>query len=130
MVRASLSHSARFAKISIYFCEKHLYSIDLLHFQTKIQYRLCEYAKYPVSSKIQEQLGFEKLTVGAICVYPNMITNAVQALRKNGCNIPVASVAAGFPEVITCRYNVIKYQHKLIELCAEFASLNYCAVPF
>jgi deoxyribose-phosphate aldolase len=40
-------------------------------------------------------LDGEKITVGAVCVYPNRVADAVQALR--GTDIPVASVATGFP---------------------------------
>ena len=36
-----------------------------------------------------------KITVGAVCVYPNRVTDAVEALQ--GTDIPVASVATGFP---------------------------------
>jgi deoxyribose-phosphate aldolase len=37
----------------------------------------------------------EPVTVGAVCVYPSRVKDAVEALR--GTNIPVASVATGFP---------------------------------
>jgi deoxyribose-phosphate aldolase len=40
-------------------------------------------------------LDGEKITVGAVCVYPNRVKDAVEALR--GSDIPVASVATGFP---------------------------------
>jgi deoxyribose-phosphate aldolase len=44
-----------------------------------------------------ERLGVdgEKITVGAVCVYPNRVADAVHALQ--GSDIPVASVATGFP---------------------------------
>jgi deoxyribose-phosphate aldolase len=44
-----------------------------------------------------EALGVddEKITVAAACVYPSRVKDAVQALQ--GTDIPVASVAAGFP---------------------------------
>jgi deoxyribose-phosphate aldolase len=44
-----------------------------------------------------EKLGVdgEPITVGAVCVYPNRVKESVEALR--GTNIPVASVATGFP---------------------------------
>jgi len=44
-----------------------------------------------------EKLGLngERITVGAVCVYPNRVADAVHALQ--GSNIPVASVATGFP---------------------------------
>jgi len=40
-------------------------------------------------------LSDQGLTVGAVCVYPSRVKDAVEALK--GSNIPVASVAAGFP---------------------------------
>jgi deoxyribose-phosphate aldolase len=39
--------------------------------------------------------GGEHITVGAVCVYPNRVKDAVEALR--GTDVPVASVATGFP---------------------------------
>jgi deoxyribose-phosphate aldolase len=40
-------------------------------------------------------LDGENITVGAVCVYPSRVRDAVEALQ--GTNIPVASVATGFP---------------------------------
>jgi deoxyribose-phosphate aldolase len=60
----------------------------------KVQ-RLCAKAKSPVRADLLEALGVTDITVGAVCVYPTMVGNAVRAL--NGTNIPVASVATGFP---------------------------------
>jgi len=59
--------------------------------------RLCAKAKQPVRQDILEQLGVadENITVAAVCVYPTMVATAVKALE--GSNIPVASVATGFP---------------------------------
>ena len=59
--------------------------------------RLCAKARQPLRPDIIEQLGAEgeRITVGAVCVYPNRVKDAVEALR--GSDIPVASVAAGFP---------------------------------
>ena len=59
--------------------------------------RLCAKGKQPVRQDILEALGMgnKGLTVGAICVYPNRVRDAVAALR--GTNIPVAAVATGFP---------------------------------
>jgi deoxyribose-phosphate aldolase len=59
--------------------------------------RLCAKAKQPVRPDVLERLGFEgqTITVGAVCVYPSRVHDAVEALR--GTNIPVASVATGFP---------------------------------
>jgi deoxyribose-phosphate aldolase len=59
--------------------------------------RLCAKAKQPVRPDMLARLSLdgEKITVGAVCVYPNRVKDAVEALR--GTNIPVASVATGFP---------------------------------
>ena len=59
--------------------------------------RLCAKARQPLRPELLEKLGFQKneLTVGAVCVYPNLVKPAVEALE--GSSIPVASVAAGFP---------------------------------
>jgi deoxyribose-phosphate aldolase len=59
--------------------------------------RLCAKAKQPVRVDMLEQLGVndQKITVGAVCVYPSRVRDAVEALQGTG--IPVASVAAGFP---------------------------------
>ena len=59
--------------------------------------RLCAKAKVPIRPDMLERLGVdgEKITVGAVCVYPNRVADAVHALQ--GSNIPVASVATGFP---------------------------------
>ncbi len=59
--------------------------------------RLCAKARQPIRPDMLQRLGVdgEKITVGAVCVYPNRVADAVQALR--GSDIPVASVATGFP---------------------------------
>ena len=59
--------------------------------------RLCAKAKHPIRADMLTRLGLdgEKITVGAVCVYPNRVADAVQALQGSG--IPVASVATGFP---------------------------------
>lgn len=59
--------------------------------------RLCAKAKQPVRQDILEALGMGDygLTVGAVCVYPNRVRDAVAALH--GTNIPVAAVSTGFP---------------------------------
>lgn len=59
--------------------------------------RLCAKAKQPIRSDMLARLGLdgEKVTVGAVCVYSNRVRDAVEALR--GTDIPVASVATGFP---------------------------------
>ncbi len=59
--------------------------------------RLCAKARQPVRPDMLAALGVngEKITVGAVCVYPNRVREAVEALQ--GTDIPVASVATGFP---------------------------------
>jgi len=72
--------------------------------------RLCAKAKSPVRTDIMAGLGCEKmpLTVGAVCVYPSRVKDAVEALK--GTSIPVASVATGFPS------GQISHEHKLEEI--------------
>jgi deoxyribose-phosphate aldolase len=75
----------------------------------KVQ-RLCAKAKSPVRADLLEALGVTDITVGAVCVYPTMVGPAVRAL--NGSNIPVASVATGFPTGLmpmTQRLEEIRY---------------------
>ena len=59
--------------------------------------RLSAKARQPVRGDLLDALGAANLglTVGAVCVYHNLISTAVEALR--GTNIPVAAVSTGFP---------------------------------
>jgi deoxyribose-phosphate aldolase len=57
--------------------------------------RLCAKAKNPISKKLLENLDLDNITVGAVCVYHDMIETAVSKLR--GTEIPVAAVSTGFP---------------------------------
>ncbi|MFN0114964.1 MAG: deoxyribose-phosphate aldolase, partial [Paracoccaceae bacterium] len=57
--------------------------------------RLCAKARAPLAERILEGLGLAGVQVGAVCVYPTMVSAAVKALKGSG--IPVASVATGFP---------------------------------
>lgn len=59
--------------------------------------RLCAKAKQPVRPDMLAALGAadQRITVGAVCVYPSRVRDAVEALQ--GSDIPVASVATGFP---------------------------------
>lgn len=59
--------------------------------------RLCAKARQPVRQDLLESLGVQNLhlKVGAVCVYHNLISVAVDALK--GSNIPVAAVSTGFP---------------------------------
>ncbi len=57
--------------------------------------RLCAKARQPVRSDLLDALGMGPITVGAVCVYHDMIAPAVEALKGSG--IPVAAVSTGFP---------------------------------
>ena len=57
--------------------------------------RLCAKARQPVAPWMLERLGMPGLTVGAVCVYHDMVAPAVAALSGSG--IPVAAVSTGFP---------------------------------
>ncbi len=60
----------------------------------KVQ-RLCAKARQPLRADLAEALGAQGLTVGAVCVYHNMVSEAVASLT--GSRIPVAAVSTGFP---------------------------------
>ena len=59
--------------------------------------RLCAKGRRPLSEALLAALQLQDRppSVGAICVYPTMVAPAVKALE--GSDIPVASVATGFP---------------------------------
>lgn len=57
--------------------------------------RLCAKARQPVRADLLDALGVDGITTGAVCVYHDMITPALQALQGSG--IPVAAVSTGFP---------------------------------
>jgi deoxyribose-phosphate aldolase len=60
-------------------------------------HRLCAKARRPVRQDLLDAMGVGDLglTVGAVCVYHNMVETAVKDLE--GTNIPVAAVSTGFP---------------------------------
>ena len=58
-------------------------------------HRLCAKARNPVRRDLLDAMGMPNITVGAVCVYHDMIEPAVQAL--SGTDIPVAAVSTGFP---------------------------------
>lgn len=57
--------------------------------------RLCAKARQPADQRLLDALGLPDLTVGAVCVYHDMVETAVAALQGSG--IPVAAVSTGFP---------------------------------
>ncbi|MDP6406538.1 MAG: deoxyribose-phosphate aldolase [Alphaproteobacteria bacterium] len=65
--------------------------------------RLCAKARQPVRRDLLEGLGVADLglSVGAVCVYHEMVPAAVAALADSG--IPVAAVSAGFPAGLSWR---------------------------
>lgn len=59
--------------------------------------RLCAKARQPLRTDMLHALAMDdqRISVGAVCVYPNRVRDAFEALQGSG--IPVASVATGFP---------------------------------
>lgn len=56
--------------------------------------RLCYKAKHPIREDLIKALGVQqlKLTCGAVCVYPNRVSEAKTSLKEcGGSNIPIAS---------------------------------------
>ena len=61
--------------------------------------RLCFKGQNPIRSDLVEKLGVGLLniTCGAVCVYSSRVPDAKKALADAKSNLPVASVAFGFP---------------------------------
>ena len=57
--------------------------------------RLCAKALNPVRADLQAALGVSDLRVGAVCVYHEMVAEAVRCVGPAG--LPVAAVSTGFP---------------------------------
>lgn len=57
--------------------------------------RLCAKGRNPLREDVSQVLGVPGLQVAAICVYHNLVSVAVDALKGSG--IPVAAVSTGFP---------------------------------
>lgn len=81
--------------------------------------RLCTKARHPLRQDMVEALGIadKNLTVGAVCVYPNRVRDAVSALQ--GTDIPVAVVATGFPSGQMPMPARIEGTEKLVEAGAK-----------
>ncbi|XP_040201437.1 deoxyribose-phosphate aldolase [Rana temporaria] len=62
-------------------------------------HRLCFKAKHPIRNDLLQSIKMEDCGVhtGAVCVYSARVQDTVKALKDAGCDIPVASVATGFP---------------------------------
>lgn len=63
--------------------------------------RLCAKARRPLRGDLLQALGLPSITVGAVCVYHDMVPAAVAALAGSG--IPVAAVSTGFPAGLSPR---------------------------
>ena len=61
--------------------------------------RLCAKARQPVTASVLDALGMPPITVGAVCVYHEMIGPAVDALQGTGIAEIEQSVAAGAAEI-------------------------------
>jgi deoxyribose-phosphate aldolase len=82
-------------------------------------HRLCQKAAHPLKAELVDalQLGELKIQTGAVCVYPEMVPFAVEALQGTG--IPVAAVAAGFPHGLTSMRTRIAEIEEAVSLGAE-----------
>jgi deoxyribose-phosphate aldolase len=78
--------------------------------------RLCAKARQPVRREVLELLGVGDLaiTVGAVCVYHNLVATAAVALAGSG--IPLAAVSTGFPS------GQMPFETKLAEIRASLAA--------
>jgi len=60
--------------------------------------RLAFKASKPIRPDILKKMDFPNITTGAVCVYPARVAEMKQALKRAGVpNLPLASVATGFP---------------------------------
>lgn len=62
-------------------------------------FRLCSKAAYPLSNDLMDSLKISagSLSTGAVCVYPARVSDACEGVKNLSRDIPVASVATGFP---------------------------------
>ncbi|XP_037245399.1 deoxyribose-phosphate aldolase isoform X4 [Falco rusticolus] len=86
-------------------------------------HRLCFKAKHPIREDLLKALDMHDkgITVGAVCVYPARVTDAVNALKAAGCNIPVASGL--YEEIRQCREACGEAHMKTILATGELGSL-------
>ena len=75
--------------------------------------RLCAKARQPARQDILDQIGLPNLTTGAVCVYHDMVTTAVEALGGSG--IPVAAVSTGFPAGLSPLHLRIEEIHESVK---------------
>ena len=81
--------------------------------------RLCAKARRPIRDDLIEALGVAHLplTVGAVCVYHQLVPVAVEALEGSG--IPVAAVSTGFPAGLNPFRQRVEEIHASIEAGAR-----------
>lgn len=81
--------------------------------------RLCAKARRPLRDDLLEKLGATELgiTVGAVCVYHQLVPTAVEALEGSG--IPVAAVSTGFPAGLSPFEQRLEEIHKSVEAGAR-----------
>lgn len=81
--------------------------------------RLCAKARRPVREDLLQAMGVANLgiTVGAVCVYHNLVPVAVEALQ--GTTIPVAAVSTGFPAAQISFEDKIREIHASVEAGAR-----------
>ena len=65
--------------------------------------RLCMKAMRPLRADLMQALGVTSLnlSVGAVCVYHEMIAPAVRVFAAAGSRLPIAAVSTGFPAGLT-----------------------------
>lgn len=81
--------------------------------------RLCRKARDPVRRDILEALGMagRRVSAGAVCVYHDMVGQAVESLAGSG--IPVAAVSTGFPAGLSPRRLRIEEIHDSVQAGAS-----------
>ena len=79
--------------------------------------RLCAKARQPVRQDILNHIGLPNLKTGAVCVYHDMVSPAVDALQ--GTDIPVAAVSTGFPAGLSPLHLRIEEIHESVKAGAS-----------
>ena len=77
--------------------------------------RLCAKARQPMRPDLAQALGMQDLTVGAVCVYHEMIETARRALE--GSAIPVAAVSTGFPAGLSSDLSSKAQRNRVLSRC-------------
>jgi len=74
--------------------------------------QLCRKALNPIPREVLEKLNLEdSIRCGAICVYPSRVQDAYAVIQAENSDLPIASVAAGFPHgQTTLRTKVVEIE--------------------